>query len=507
MSPSLPPSLPPSLTHFTGRTCAQQDDDTTTYDDFSPRGSFDGFSSGGNFRNDRFDQMGGPLMMMPPQPMAPRFELYFTDDGAAVVVPRRPPPPSFSFFRVFFADSPSSLRGADDAPPQGDDMPCHHGHLSCATDLAALCPNEAAIKGDALGSSFYQQMCLMRHRPKLSGSCLGFLSSQEENLVSQCSADIDGLCPDVEPGSNRIHSCLWEQKQSLSASCREQLSKSRPRVVGSDDALAADRGPAKDVTGLFSMLEALFGPMDDDDGDARGQQMEQQLIVGGDPDYWTPGTKGQPAKPAKEPPTKEPPTKEPLTKEPPTKEPLTKEPLTQELLTKEPPAKEPLKGVTNSVVEQKPLAPWWGDDDAAFEQHAPPLGRVPGIDLRGAPPREHFGLRPPSFSASEAAGLARLGGVGGSNGHPSLDAVPQAREAAAVAARPPSGPSALDLDTTSSAPGSRGWAASVLAAGAAGVGLVSLVVAGAVVGESARRARARRAEAEWRRTFAPALLA
>lgn len=44
-------------------------------------------------------------------------------------------------------------------------------------------------------------------------------------LRSACKADIERLCPDVEPGQGRIKDCLMSHKEAMSAGCIDALRK------------------------------------------------------------------------------------------------------------------------------------------------------------------------------------------------------------------------------------------------------------------------------------------
>lgn len=51
------------------------------------------------------------------------------------------------------------------------------------------------------------------------------LDAELEALRTYCKADIERLCPNVEPGSGRIKECLMAQKESMSVGCAQALQK------------------------------------------------------------------------------------------------------------------------------------------------------------------------------------------------------------------------------------------------------------------------------------------
>lgn len=44
-------------------------------------------------------------------------------------------------------------------------------------------------------------------------------------LRTYCKADIERLCPNVEPGGGKIKECLMERKMEVSVGCAEALQK------------------------------------------------------------------------------------------------------------------------------------------------------------------------------------------------------------------------------------------------------------------------------------------
>ena len=44
-----------------------------------------------------------------------------------------------------------------------------------------------------------------------------------------CKADVDKLCPGIQPGSGRIVGCLKQNEAQMSAACKEAMAKARER--------------------------------------------------------------------------------------------------------------------------------------------------------------------------------------------------------------------------------------------------------------------------------------
>jgi hypothetical protein len=44
-----------------------------------------------------------------------------------------------------------------------------------------------------------------------------------------CRADVDKLCPGVQPGGGRIIACLQQNEAQVSAACKEALAKAREK--------------------------------------------------------------------------------------------------------------------------------------------------------------------------------------------------------------------------------------------------------------------------------------
>ncbi|SMF95896.1 Cysteine rich repeat-containing protein [Methylomagnum ishizawai] len=46
---------------------------------------------------------------------------------------------------------------------------------------------------------------------------------EAQTLRTYCKADVERLCPNVEPGGGRIKECLMAQKESMSVGCAKAL--------------------------------------------------------------------------------------------------------------------------------------------------------------------------------------------------------------------------------------------------------------------------------------------
>lgn len=51
------------------------------------------------------------------------------------------------------------------------------------------------------------------------------MEEEIEALRTYCKADIERLCPNVEPGSGRIKECLMAQKEEMTVGCAQALEK------------------------------------------------------------------------------------------------------------------------------------------------------------------------------------------------------------------------------------------------------------------------------------------
>jgi len=62
--------------------------------------------------------------------------------------------------------------------------------------------------------------------PLPSFSQMAGINPQEmQALRTYCKADVERLCPGVQPGGGRIKACLMEKKEQMSVGCAQALQK------------------------------------------------------------------------------------------------------------------------------------------------------------------------------------------------------------------------------------------------------------------------------------------
>ena len=96
----------------------------------------------------------------------------------------------------------------------------------CKTELDTYCKDVTPDEGRVIA-------CIYVHEDKLSGRCKNALydsAQQLENavaalayLATECDADIEKHCSNVEPGEGRILACMEPHKKTVSKRCQKAM--------------------------------------------------------------------------------------------------------------------------------------------------------------------------------------------------------------------------------------------------------------------------------------------
>ena len=85
---------------------------------------------------------------------------------------------------------------------------------ACKADLEKLCPGVEPGHGRILA-------CLEGKTDQLSTACKDDVSNKLVAFYKACKADTDKLCATVERGEGRVMQCLKDNEASLSKSCKK----------------------------------------------------------------------------------------------------------------------------------------------------------------------------------------------------------------------------------------------------------------------------------------------
>jgi Golgi apparatus protein 1 len=134
----------------------------------------------------------------------------------------------------------------------------------CVADLERLCPDVQPGRGKGVA-------CLRENRPRLSDACRAKLEVDEARvraMIGQfsraCRADVGQFCADVEKGNGRVFDCLDTHSVELSTSCQAEITKvslARTQVQAVTAACRADigrlcQGVPRQASAILQCLQA-----------------------------------------------------------------------------------------------------------------------------------------------------------------------------------------------------------------------------------------------------------
>ena len=93
---------------------------------------------------------------------------------------------------------------------------------ACKADLEKICPGVQPGQGRILA-------CLQGKTDQLSSACKDDVSKKLVAFHKACDADADKLCTSVAPGGGRVMECLKDNEASLSKSCKNAFAKAKSK--------------------------------------------------------------------------------------------------------------------------------------------------------------------------------------------------------------------------------------------------------------------------------------
>ena len=93
---------------------------------------------------------------------------------------------------------------------------------ACKADLEKLCPGVEPGHGRILA-------CIEGKTDQLSQACKDDVSKKLDAFYKACKADADKLCATVERGEGRVMQCLKDNEASLSKSCKKVWGKGKEK--------------------------------------------------------------------------------------------------------------------------------------------------------------------------------------------------------------------------------------------------------------------------------------
>ena len=127
---------------------------------------------------------------------------------------------------------------------------------ACSADVKQFCSDVPAGQARAVAQ------CLGKNRQSVSKNCSQTLDQAKRVAVFRrsCGEDVKKVCSDVKPGEKRLISCLQQNQESLSDSCKTLVSKAKAKDAKDKDAKDiesdSDLALSEEIAGVEISLDA-----------------------------------------------------------------------------------------------------------------------------------------------------------------------------------------------------------------------------------------------------------
>lgn len=125
----------------------------------------------------------------------------------------------------------------------------------CASDLSDICGMELPSSYEGV---YNARICLRANHDFISNDCRSYVEVKSPSIVEPCFEQIVKFCRGVQPGSNRLHTCLYNNMEDLTVRCANALmDENTPKEVLEDDFLPTLQQMV-DETNFFANLMDVF---------------------------------------------------------------------------------------------------------------------------------------------------------------------------------------------------------------------------------------------------------
>jgi len=92
----------------------------------------------------------------------------------------------------------------------------------CKADVEKLCPGVQPGEGKILS-------CLKEHKAEVSPQCKTNMKQVAQQAKAACGADVEKYCMDVPAGKGAIAACLKKHSDDLSPDCKSAVAKAKAK--------------------------------------------------------------------------------------------------------------------------------------------------------------------------------------------------------------------------------------------------------------------------------------